>query len=654
MTFLTPLGLLGLLGIAVLILIYIIRPNYQQKLISTTFVWKLSLKYKKKKIPISKLRNFLIILCQILILTASALILAQPNQVLKAQVEEAEVIIIIDSSASMRTVYNEETRFERAVRGAIDLAETTFDNNGIVSVILADGSAEYFCTRVTAENRTQVLADLEGLLDDGMECAYGEADLNGAIAICEQVLDENPDAQIHLYTDQQYSYVPKGITYVPVSVEGEWNAAIVDAYVEMEYNYYMFIVEVACYGADKEIEVELSLSNVNATDSEDVGESLSFSESVVCSSDETKKIVFVNEDQYDNDPERFDMSFDAIYTLMETERVFSYAQIHVSLNEQDSFVEDNNFDIYNGQKEVLRIQYASSKPNSFFSSALTTLRTIYKDYYDIQITQVKAGIEPALEGFDFYVFEHAMPEVMPTDGVVLLANPNSAPTGSGLFVHNEVDFRKQSLALTEEESHQILENVTADNITISRYVKISYEGVYKTLMTCDSQPMLSIKDEPDSKVIVMAFSLHYSNLPILLDFPLLIKNVFDYYFPTTLEANAFEVNERVSINARGEELTVTGYDFEKTFVEFPAYFTVSNPGTYVLTQTTFTGKEIQEKIYVKVPSAESDIFAEGEGLTDPYTEKDRSEFFKDLMFYIAAAMVAILFLEWWLSSRDTM
>ena len=38
MTFLTPLGLLGLLGIAVLILIYIIRPNYQQKLISTTFV----------------------------------------------------------------------------------------------------------------------------------------------------------------------------------------------------------------------------------------------------------------------------------------------------------------------------------------------------------------------------------------------------------------------------------------------------------------------------------------------------------------------------------------------------------------------------------------------------------------------------------------
>ena len=115
MTLLVPLGLLGLLGIVALIIIYIIRPNYQQKFISTTFVWKLSLKYRKKKIPVSKLRNFLLILCQILILTACAVILAQPNKILKAQVEETEIIAIIDSSASMRATSGNQTRFERAV-----------------------------------------------------------------------------------------------------------------------------------------------------------------------------------------------------------------------------------------------------------------------------------------------------------------------------------------------------------------------------------------------------------------------------------------------------------------------------------------------------------------------------------------------------------
>ena len=47
--FLIPLGLLGLLGIVALILIYIIKPNFQQKLLSSTFLWRLSLKFKKKK-----------------------------------------------------------------------------------------------------------------------------------------------------------------------------------------------------------------------------------------------------------------------------------------------------------------------------------------------------------------------------------------------------------------------------------------------------------------------------------------------------------------------------------------------------------------------------------------------------------------------------
>ena len=67
MTLLVPLGLLGLLGVVALIIIYIIRPNYQQKFISSTYIWKLSLKYRKKRIPTSKLRNILLILCQVCI-----------------------------------------------------------------------------------------------------------------------------------------------------------------------------------------------------------------------------------------------------------------------------------------------------------------------------------------------------------------------------------------------------------------------------------------------------------------------------------------------------------------------------------------------------------------------------------------------------------
>ena len=62
MSWLAPLGFLALLSIAVLIVIYIIKPNFQQRMITSTYVWRLSLKYRKKKIPISKLSNILIFL----------------------------------------------------------------------------------------------------------------------------------------------------------------------------------------------------------------------------------------------------------------------------------------------------------------------------------------------------------------------------------------------------------------------------------------------------------------------------------------------------------------------------------------------------------------------------------------------------------------
>ena len=78
MELLRPLGLLGLLGIAILILIYILKPNYQQKIISSTYVWKLSLKYRRKQVPINRLLSILLLILQILVIAACAMVLAQP------------------------------------------------------------------------------------------------------------------------------------------------------------------------------------------------------------------------------------------------------------------------------------------------------------------------------------------------------------------------------------------------------------------------------------------------------------------------------------------------------------------------------------------------------------------------------------------------
>ena len=176
MKLLAPLGLLGLIGIIILIIIYIIKPNFQQKGISSTYIWKLSLKYKKKRVPISRLRNLLIILCQISIIALSAMILAEPNKVIKEQTDQSEVTAILDSSASMRSVNDGYTRFERATEKIVKLSEDTFAKNGIVSVIVANNNPYYLVQRVESENGNVVNEKITELVESN-GCSYGVSDI---------------------------------------------------------------------------------------------------------------------------------------------------------------------------------------------------------------------------------------------------------------------------------------------------------------------------------------------------------------------------------------------------------------------------------------------------------------------------------------------
>ena len=114
MTLMNLIGLLSLISLIILLIIYILKPNYQQQFISSTYIWKLSLKYRKRRLPTSKLRNILLIICQVLLLLTLTAIIVRPVNITKETVEN-EAIIVVDASASMRTQYEGKTRFERAI-----------------------------------------------------------------------------------------------------------------------------------------------------------------------------------------------------------------------------------------------------------------------------------------------------------------------------------------------------------------------------------------------------------------------------------------------------------------------------------------------------------------------------------------------------------
>lgn len=665
MTLINKIGLLGLIGVVALIIIYVIRPNYQQKTISSTYVWKLSLKKKKKKVPVSTIRNLLLFLCQMLALTCLAMILMKPAIVLKTPAEESETILILDTSASMRTESEDsgETRFERAVAAVKDSFTRTLQGGGVSTVILAGKTPEYLFKRMSGD-ATLAATRFEDLANK--DIGYEVADIDAALKESENVLYDNPDAVIYVYTDANYYSVPDGVNVVNISEESEWNAAILDARADWDEGYYSFTVQAACYGKDARLPINVEIYDVNGI----VNETIKFT--VLADYNDGTPVTLIlryrKSDENGGNENTQDRQLCYLDNLIPSNlpKIYSFSSVYLEFSESeviDNYDADNDFYVYGGQKQTLKVQYASAEPNPFVNGALSNLSSDFAGSWDMQITEVKKGEAGATSGFDLYIFERQMPENVPTDGVVFLFDPVSAPSGCGFIRNSEIEYRQTNNrypSLVGGTEHPIMKNIDPNYIRVSRSQMLAggQDAAYQVLMALNQLPMLMVRNdigkEGGRQMLVLSFSFAYSNFGVLPEFYLLMKNAFEYFFPSTVNKYAYEIGEKAELNARGTSLSISSYAFEEPIekTEFPASVVLSAPGTYTITQTTYYGMSVTEKIYVKIPGAESNITGIKNNLYSPEREKNEADYFRDVITYIAAALVAFLFIEWCLHLKD--
>lgn len=651
MKLLHALGLLGLLSVLILLLIYIIKPNYQQTHVSSTYIWKLSLKYRKRRSSVNKLRNILLIVCQILILVTASFILTQPGIFHESTLADNEIVAVIDASASMRSEHDGVSRFERAVDKVKTLADETFAKDGVVTVILAEREANYLAQRVSAADKAVVDEALAALKENADErCSYGDGDINGAMELVKDVMDDNPTAEAVLYTGTQYRVERKSVRVENVAAEGEWNAAIIKAVANLEDNYYTITVDVACYGADRPIEVYCDVKNANGT-----AQTLRLPPvSVDCYAEETFHIVYTTN--------AIAPSADTVPVLLgDTERIASFDEVFVHIDERDSLLHDNEFYLYGGTKPTVKIQYYSSG-NPYFRGGLQSVSAGLRSKLNITVKDVLYG-EPELSGYDIYIFEHKMPERLPTDGIVFMADPDH-DSGAGFDIEGRVNVSRgdgdYGSALAIGEEHPILNFIDPSSTRLTEYSRINYSSLnnFKTLMYFEGNPVFLLRDDPDSKVVVMAYSVHLSEIAISYYFPTLLYNFVSYFLPQTFSAEVYSVYDTVTLNARASELNMLAPSGErKTFTEFPASVTVDAPGTYSFSQTligsTALAPKVQnEKFYVRIDPAQSNIARVEDFFDEPISETTEETHFADFLLWLALAIVLLVLLEWELHVFD--
>ncbi len=622
MKLLAPLGLLGLIGLALLILIYILKPDFKERVVPSTYIWKLSLKYRKKKSPWDWLRNSLLLLLQVLAVLSAALMLAQPAVVVKS--DSRERIIIVDASASMLAKSGGGTRFDAAREEALSISRRTVPHNKVSVILASDNPAVEISRDDRMEYIEYVLA--------AAKCSYADADMDVAMALCGEILSRAPGAEVIFITDSAYEK-PGAVTVVNIA-ENQNNAAILDFKSAEKDGYHTFSAEIASYGKGRDIPVILYIN----------GERAAYT-MARCGDSLPQTVTFTAENARITDDK------------------FVWAKLEIEAD--DAFEYDNRFIIYRKSNERFKVQCVSDYPERTVA--------LLSEYDDIDITlhrpsnMLPGSVKYA--GYDLYIFENYTPRQRPADGSVWLIKPSGAlPADFGLKLGSEAVLDKLTPLTAKAGGSQIYREVMSSALSavdprymgVTQYTRaVSYEG-YERLLYCEGNPVFFAKSSGTAKTFILTLDAAYSDFSMI-GFPLIGTNIIKYTLKPFTDQTVYSVGERITAHPQcggGESVALTdalGAEVAR-YDGSPAVFVVDEPGAYTLRQE---GEAASQGIFVRVPEGESAFRSVIESpLTNPPPAADEgtlqgaADVLHDIIRYVAAGLLALVIIEWGLQYRE--
>ena len=564
MKFLYPLGLLGLIGIPVLILVYILKNKYTEQTIPSTYLWTLSEKFLKKR-PVSKIAGIISLALQLSAVLVLSLALAHPVLVQKGQAYE--YCFILDGSASMQMSSAGETRFARGKAEIATLINQASDGSVYTLVCVSDATAVVY---EKTEDKKQALSMLNET--DGSYASVGFTD---ALTTAQAYFNENTSLKTYLITDKTYS-LHNNIEVINVSAHEE-NYAVSNVTCQVDHATGLQVnAEIVSYESDAALEVNAYIDD----------ETQPFStQTITVSKGEVAQ-------------------FTAGFTTAD-----DYACVRVEIVNSDALRMDNQAVLYNLEKtNSYRTLIVSDTP-FFWQAVLTTVGSA-------SVEVITPADYTEKFGYGLYIFHSFTPESMPTDGAVWFMNSKGSVAGAGFSVQGEINFEKSEVLSPATSSSSVVKTLTknlqGDEISISAYVKYGLYKNFTTLYSYKGQPIIFTgENEYGNREVVFAFDVHNSNFALLPDFVVLMSNLWGYSFPDVVSSTLYECGKSMEINM------LPGCDMAK--IDAPSgkvsylsrsgtsnAFLLNEVGVYAITMTV--GQTTRTfYVYSALPSVESAV-----------------------------------------------
>lgn len=596
MSFLNPAGLWLLLGVPVLILIYLIRSQHEDHPVSSTFIWKLSSRFMKKRLPMQKIKKILAFVLQFAIVVGVALLAARPAV---PNGKCVDYVAIIDTSASMQTTDEEGvTRFQRALE-QVEALTNEIENGHTVSVLLAGNEASWMVQKCTSANEVKLALN-------NARCTFGSCDTAKALELAQELCQTSKNAQVLFFTDNEYG-ATRNIQVVNLS-NGEWNVAVTGVTAVEAGKGVEFSANVVSYHRDATVTVGLRIDGAVVD-----------AQIVECVQNTTSEVTFQVENL---------QHFDTAEVFVET---------------KDALPEDNSYVRCQTAQREHKVLLCSPTP-LYLSSALDALGTC-------NTTVVASPDEVELVGYDLYIFDFVSPVTYPEDGSVIVLGTQRLP--SGLATGSMIDVPGE-LTVDHQLQTPLYDGVHFKETVVTNYFALTGSVAWTNFLYCDENVVAVTRQMGKGlHFTVLSFDLHETNLALQFSTYLtFMANLVEYSVPEILKDTDHVSGSIVDMTVLpGTEQmhvvmpddSIKSLSVAGSSVSLP----VEKVGVYTAVVTNAEGGEYVD-FFVHIPEGESGTLLIPEiSLEVSYEMVEQAEdATSEIWFWLALAMLVVVLAEW--------
>ena len=620
MSFYFPLGLLGLIGIPILILIYIIKSKYTEQTIASTYLWELSEKFLKKRKPISKLTGIITLILQILAVLAASLLIAHPVFIVPESAND--IYFILDGSASMNIQQGGSTRFEKAQDEITSIIDKSLGGSSYTLVFVRD-TADVAFEGVTDKEQAKINVK-------NLSAGWSSGECTLAKDIAQNYFDANNSAVIYLVSDKEYEV--RNMTLIDVSAS--------------EGNYAL-----RCEPLDSSKKVKGSVISYNSDATLNVEFSYNYSRD-----GEYEMVEEVQKQVTKGEPAEF-----------EFEVAMTYYSLRVRITNDDALSADNTVILYKQAAAQSRsvVIVSDSDDTLYVRNAIINAGGVAQENVTL-LSPAKYADKLSngnLDKAELYVFNGYSPATLPTNTAIWLIDGIDGTNPATGITFKDYDepfdtegpgsyYVPQYVIPSSAQGKKLLDDVIQREVAVRKYAIYSAPR-FTTILKVGNNPLITVGlNKNNDRQVVFAFKIGDSNLGMLEDFLILTRNLMNYSLPSVIDETIYTCGDIMDVNVvpNCESIVITSPSGTDTTLDTigndSCQVKLTQTGTYtIIVKRTDRDEEVLN-VFSCVPQAESG--SEGGGvlfLTGDLSTEYSDGFYDDLLAFFI--VIAVLLLADW-------